>query len=175
MNNYYSIPSFNAYVSSENLVDAPDTPYLPCRVIGLSFYTDEAVTFVIKLEDGEVFSYISPTDLVLSTDTDKEFDLDDLVYFNSPSFNVSISILEDLKGECSCFFKHKNKWIAGEYLLTIDFYNDNELFNLIFLSNHQLAFLPFHKVKFKAFDKTQKSFKNYKKQRKTYIVGGDKK
>ena len=170
MANYYSIEPIKAFVLSSALLQEYDDYSIPCEIIALSVYEGESITFVIKLSDGEVFSYIPPTKVFTLEIPLKEYELKDLVYFNSPSTKIEISILNSLKGECSCFIRDMDSWVAGEYILTVDFPEENELFNMIILEDGNIAFLPFHKVKFKKMSATTKAFKPFKKQRETYIV-----
>ena len=176
MQNYYAISPIKAYVKSSQVLleEAVKAPYLPCHIIGICLYKDEALTFLIKLGDGEVFSYIPITALRWKIKKEKNYTLDELVYVNSPSSQISISEIDTLKGEISCYIKQRDKWLKGTYLLTIDFHEDNELCNFVKLNNGHFALLPFHKMKFKERRKIKKSFKQYKKQRETYIISPNK-
>lgn len=49
----------------------------------------------------------------------------------------------------SCYLKRVERWIEGEYLFTIDWFDDNEQAHVVRLSNGQFAALPNHKIKFR--------------------------
>ena len=169
--NYYAIKPIDAFVYAEYLLEnQKDTDLLPCQIIGLCVYKNETITFLIMLDDGEVFAYIPFHYLIHKESTEKQYALNDLIPINSPSYNISINPIETLEGDVSVYMKNHHVWLSGQYICTIDYYEDNELFNLIKLENGQFAMIPFHKMKFKSLSTIQKSFKNYKKQRNTYIL-----
>lgn len=173
-NNYYSLFIPDCYLLSNQVYNEEDivTNFLKCDIIGLCVYKDECLTFLIKLEDGEVFSYIpihsvfwKPID-----NSDNRIDLTNLVYVNCPDYDIKINYIDYLNVELSCYLKNLDKWLSGRYVCTIDFYNDNELLNLLKLDNGNFALLPFHKLKFKSLKDINRCFNNYKKQRLTYKV-----
>lgn len=168
LGNHQSILIKDCYVYSKQLIDDCEDEFLSCDVIGICVYENECLTFLIRLEDGEVFSYIPPTSVFWKVPSDSRFSLEDLCYVNSPDNQISISQIENLKGMSSCYIKRLNKWISSEYLYTIDFFRENELLNLMKFENGNFAFLPFHKIKFKQMSLIKKDFKKYKKQRLTY-------
>lgn len=168
--NYQSILIKDCYVRSEQLIDDCKHEFLKCDIIGLCVYENECLTFLIKLSDGEAFSYIPPTSVFWKVPQESELVLEDLCYVNSPDNKVSISKIEHLKVPSSCYIKRLDKWFSAEYLYTIDFFRENELLNLLALESGHLAFLPFHKIKFKEIHLIKKEFKKYKKQRLTYKI-----
>lgn len=68
MNNYMSLRKpLKGFLRAEQVLDEDyiSNEYIPCEVIGLCFYTYEVITFLIKLSDGEVFSYIPATAIII--------------------------------------------------------------------------------------------------------------
>ena len=81
--------------------------------------------------------------------TEAPLELADLVYHNCPAEDICVHAFEQLQGPVQAYFKRRQLWLAGTYLLTIDWYTGNDLLHLIALENGQYAFLPHHKVKFR--------------------------
>lgn len=174
MKNYYAIEPIEAYVQTDLILNHWDenynSPFKPCEIIAVIFYVGEAPTFMIKLEDGEIFRYIPSDKLSLTKQSLNVYELNDLVYHNSLDDDVKISVITTLNGESSCYIKDKDEWISSEYIMSFDFYKKDRMLNLMKLDNGQLAFLPFHKIKFKNIDTITKKFNSFKKQTKKYIV-----
>lgn len=166
---------FEGFIEASQLLSEEfiEEEFLPCEIIGLCFYKGEVITLLIKLSDGEVFSYIPPTVVQITKKPslgEKTLSLKDLCFMNCPSDNIRINYIEALTGNISVFIKEKNLWLAAEYVCTIDFPKDNELLNMVLLDNGNFAFVPFHKMKFKELSKIAKGFRPYKKQREIYVV-----
>jgi hypothetical protein len=147
------IPPIKTEIRAEYLYDLDPTregQFLPCTAFAVSSYPGHAPTFKVLLEDGGLFSYIPPTALL---DRGKAagqvmLDLRDLAYDNCASGEICVSRFTALAGRLQAFFKHRNLWLAGEYLCTIDWYMENNLTHLVALENGQYAFVPSHKAKF---------------------------
>ena len=96
------------------------------------------------------------------------YGLKELVYNNSISNEVTIDIFDYLKDKkAQVYIKQRDQWIEGEYLLSIDWYKDNDLMNFIKLDNGQFAFLPNHKM---LFGEVPNEFKPYKKARWEWVI-----
>jgi hypothetical protein len=136
---------------------------VPCSIFAISSYPGNAPTFKVLLDDGSVFSYVPPHALTASGSvTSVPLDLEDLVYHDCPSAEISVSRFGALAGPIEAYFKRRGFWLKGEYLLTIDWYLGNDLLHLVLLENGQFAFLPHHKLKFGG---GERSFPPYKKLR----------
>jgi hypothetical protein len=142
--------------------------YLSCRAFVVSSYPGSAPTFKILLDDGAVFSYVPPSALFETVPTAPELALQDLVYSNCPTGDFCVHHFAMLEGEVHAFFKHKNLWLKGRYILTLDWYEGNDLLHLVALENGQIAFLPHHKLKF---GDHEEGFEPYKKLRAEWKVG----
>lgn len=137
-----------------------------CKIFAVSSYKDHTLTAKILLDDGAIFDYI-PFHAFGEVDF---FDLKDLVYSNSPDWNICVTEHRYLKNKLvSCWFKYKQEWVTGAYICTVDWYKDNECFNIVVLLNGQIACVPNHKMLV-----TNKSFglefKNYKKIKETWKI-----
>lgn len=173
MRNMYDIKPIDAYIKRNQIRETGDTPTLEsCKVIGISTYKNETLTFIVMLENKEVFTYIPPTAILLKYESDnKNYKLKDLCYSNCDDFEISINYLKNLDTDLSIYLKESDEWVSGRYLYTIDFINENNLMNLVTIEDKYLAFVPFHKIKFDNIEHVTKSFdKDFKKQRNTYIV-----
>lgn len=163
MKNHYSIKPINAYVMDDILYGKNQVNELiPCKIISLCLYLNESLCFDIILEDGSIFNYIPLHKIVHNKNYDKNINLIDLVYHNCNDLVISINEIEYLKSisNINVFLKNKNEWVSGEeYLFSIDWYNANDLLNLIKLSNGYFCLIPNHKIIFGK----NKEFKKYKK------------
>ncbi len=169
MQNHYSITPIKAFVIDDflmkdefNLVNLVE-----CKIIGVCLYENETICFDVILKDGSIFNYVPLHKVVHKEDYDKKIQLKDLVYHNSKSIDITINYMEALNEIKLAYLKHQNSWVCvEEYILTIDWYKDNDLLNFIKLKNGFFAFLPNHKLK----TNNEKNFKAYKKIPDTYIV-----
>ena len=123
---------------------------MECEIIAINSYPGEAITFSI-IVDGSLYDYISPCDLRVETvkeGSDVVLSLKDLVYNNNPSENFIVYKSKYFaEHNVHCYFKEANKWMIAEYILSIDWYLDNDKRHLVILPNEQLAFVPNHKIK----------------------------
>lgn len=166
--NHYRIKPIDAFVNSSLILEDCCEKTIPCKIIGLNVYSQEALTFDILLSDGELFSYIPPHK-VSSKGLNSIWNLEDLVYVNSPSIDITLnSLFDEIK--VSCFIKKKSIWVEGTYKMTVDFVTENELLHMVELKDGAFAFLPNHKVKFKDMSEVNLGFDKYKKIRDTYKV-----
>lgn len=143
------------------------------RVFAVSSYPGEAPTFMLRLEDGAVFSYLPASALV---DRDQpgwgrepELDLADLVYANCPDERVVVHRLGELTGEVLAYLKRVDRWQRGTYHATIEWWTGNLVLHVVVLTSGQVALLPHHKLKFGADHKP--GFAPYRKMRKLWRIG----
>lgn len=143
---------------------------MECEIIAINSYPGEAITFSIVV-DGSLYDYISPCDLRVETfneGSDVVLDLEDLVYNNNPSENFIVYKSKYFaEHTIHCYFKQANIWMISEYILSIDWFLDNDKRHLVVLSNRQLAFVPNHKLKLNCDLSFNPAFK---KLRKTLII-----
>lgn len=166
--NHVSIEPIKAYVTTALLHDGEGSGFTECKIIGFSLYLNEAVCADIVLNDGSMFSYIPIHLLVTSPSSELKYDLNDIVYHNCNGFDVSISVIDYLKNSKNlCYLKYKDEWLGCQYLMTLDWYNGNDLLHFITLDNGQFALMPNHKLKF---GNDERRFVPYKKLRGTWRV-----
>ncbi|HSD87012.1 MAG TPA: hypothetical protein VLB44_05835 [Kofleriaceae bacterium] len=140
-----------------------------CNVFAVSSYTGSTPTFQILLEDGAVFSYLPPNALVDPTKTgEPHLELADLVYHDCKSTPICVHSFDALRGRVLAYFKRKDLWLGGDYVVTIDWFTTNELMHVLALDNGQYALLPSHKVKF---GDHPPGFEPYRKIRREWTVG----
>ncbi len=161
---HYDLPKvISGFVDRKLLFDLDDQTHgiLPCQIFSLATYPQEAPTVQILLEDGSIFSYV-PLHLLYHKlpESNDLLELNDLVYHNCPDSTLCIHRFEHLSHDVvNCFFKHKQRWLVGDYQFTIDWYCANDLLHFMQLQNGQFALLPNHKVKFCNGDRHFQSFK----------------
>lgn len=167
MKNHYSIKPISAYVFESLLYNNDSKKLINCTIIGLCLYENETLCFDIILEDGSIFNYIPLHKIIHNKEYDKNITLKDLVYHNSPSIEISLNYIDNLKNMKLAYLKNLNKWIEIEdYIVTIDWYKGNDLLNLVKLKNGYFALLPNHKIKMNDI----KEFEKYSKIKESYKV-----
>lgn len=150
---HYDLPqAISGFVDRQLLfdLDSDIDGTIPCQIFSLAAYPQEALTFQILLKDGSLFSYV-PLHLLYHKPLEaaEPLELADLVYHNCHDSFVCLHRFELLGHDSvNCFFKHKNLWLTGEYLFTVDWYRGNDLLHFIELHTGQFALLPNHKIKF---------------------------
>ena len=174
-----NIQPFKTHIEKKFLYDMDERyseQYVPATVFGISSYSGETLTLQTLLDDGSLFSYMPMHALRANSDERKSMqgstresrlELSDLVYKNCPGKNITVTKYDYLDGTVDCYFRKKELWLSGEYMFTIDWYDDNEQFHMISLENGQYAVLPNHKIKFKS---GIRSFEPYKKIHNTWKV-----
>lgn len=172
--NYYAIQPIEAFINSKQIKHEFDDDLTHCHIIGITLYEGEALTFLVKLKGGECFRYIPITSLYWKQPKGVMYEMNDLIYHNNKSDKVKVNEIETLQDECMCYIKHRKQWIKGEYILSVDYYKNERMLNLIALENGQFALLPFHKIKFGKLGEVELKFDRFKKQTEKYIVDDDK-
>ena len=123
-----------------------------CNIFAVSSYKDNALTTKIRLlSNGAVFDYIPLTAFNFFNTENSNIDLNlkDLCYHNCITNNIAVSIHTELRNyPCWCFFKRIQKWIKGDYVCTVDWYDANQNVNIVTLENGQIASVPNHKCLF---------------------------
>lgn len=167
MKNHYSINTIKAYVKKGLLYNNDSMELIDCKIVSLCLYENETLCFDIILEDGSIFNYIPLNKIVHKKEFDKNINLKDLVYHNSPSIEITLNYIDELNNLKLAYLKHKDEWIEViEYITTIDWYKGNDLLNLVKLNNGFFALLPNHKLKMNDI----KEFEKYSKIRESYFI-----
>lgn len=171
MNKYYELEEkLEIYIKSEQVTDYEFAPHIPCTLEGLCIREGETLTAYVKLKDGEMFRHIPFDSLTFQCYGFKDYSLNDLIYHNSPSLNITVEKLFSCERPVSVYLKTKDEWVSGKYIFSVDYYDADRMLNLIALDDGQIALQPFHKLKFKEIDCIEKYFKKYKKQLGKYRV-----
>lgn len=168
MNVHADIPSFSAYVMSEFLYDmdpAFEGKTERCTVFAVSSYKEHYPTFKILLKNGSLFDYVPAHALLVGTDKPfHNLTVDDLCYSKAcPDTNITVNVHPFLAGKFAnkfCWMPRKEAWLEiTQYICTIDWFEDNHNVHLVVLENHQVAFVPNHKILFLS---TKVKFQNLK-------------
>lgn len=140
----------------------------PAVAIALAGYPSESPTFTVRTDEGALFSYVPPSALLVrgSLMPAKPLLLRELVYHNCPEGPIAVAVHGALLGPVQVYLKARKEWLAGEYVLTVDWYEGNDLLHLVALENGQYAFQPSHKVLFG----TSRTLPDYKKMNSTWKV-----
>jgi len=166
---HYSIEPIDIIIDEKVFTESKLSNTIRGKIIALDIYPNEAITFTILLDNGTIYNYV-PVHLVQwkNTVNTEVYNLNELVYNNSLSNEVTIDVFNHLKDlKCNCYIKQKDSWVTGEYILSIDWYKDNDLLNFIKLENGQFAFLPNHKI---LFGDVKREFQPYKKARWECVI-----
>lgn len=151
---------FEGFVETRALYNMDDskTGLTPCKIFALTSYKDRAPTFKILLEDGSLFSFV-PFHTLYHYNPDfiqdmPILDMQNLCWRNCPDYEIALTSPRFLQGRVNCYFLHRDLWMGGEYIASIDWHKDNLIMHLVKLDNAQFTILPSHKVKFHEGDRT---------------------
>jgi hypothetical protein len=151
-------------------MDESKTSLIHGQIFSISSYKDHSPTVQVLLSDGSVFSYL-PLHSLVSTQEPTEnhdFELKDCFYHNCPSNEFVVHEFYELSGICQVFIKSRNKFYQGMYILTIDWFEDNNMLHLIELDNGAFVMIPSHKIQFGKYKSTK--FPEYKKLRQEWKI-----
>ena len=145
---HYNIKPIDVLLREEYLYDLKEhhNNFIPAKIIAISSYPGHTLTFTVLVHDKYIFSYI-PIIALAWFITEAKSTLERAVYKNCPSAELTVAYYDALN-ECTVF-KHDGSYLSGgTYLLSVDWYNDNELLHLIKLDDGTLALYPNHKIVF---------------------------
>ena len=149
---HVSIPPVKTYVAKKFLYDmdeAYEGQWERCKIFAVSSYKSVALTFkAVICSNGGVFDYLPPH-AFSQTKTTPEFDLGDLCYQPCPSWNITVTVHDELKTyPCWVWIKRLAMFTKGHYHCSVDWYDENESVNIIQLKNGQITAAPNHKSLF---------------------------
>ncbi len=142
--------------------DLTKTDLIPAEIVGISSYKNQAITFHVLINGQYLYSDLPITSFCSKQTT--AMDLSDLCYSNCESLPIDVFKLNFNTVEVK--FKNQNIFICGEYILSIDFYEGNDLLHLILLNNGNFCLMPNHKVNFG----NKQQLSDYKKNKQTWII-----
>jgi len=165
---HYNIDPIKIYMD-ERLLTGKEKEHsiISGKIIALDIYEEEAISFTVLFSNGVVYNYIPVNKVFWKKEAIEKIshDLNELVYHNSPSNEVSLDCIEYLKNtKPFCYIKQTNLWIKGEYIFSVDWYKGNDLLNFMKLEDGSFAFLPNHKILFRE-KEDELCFPDYKKAR----------
>lgn len=148
------IPPIDAFVQETFLydMDPEKKGAIPCRIFGVSSYPGFALTVTIHIPStGGTFAFIpfhaiSKIEKPTFCYTQKQ-----LVCRDCPDAEIAVTSYEYLKNQTVWVQLRGGDepvWAPGTYLFSVDWYNDNELFNIIELINGQFCAQPNHRCLF---------------------------
>jgi hypothetical protein len=152
-----SVPIFYAYLREEFLYnnDKNKTGLIYSCVHGISSFAGKALGFHVMTDFGAHFSRLPIHSLQWKEKLDCEFSLDFLQIWDCFGYHVSVCKFDYLANlECEVFLKNK-KSIKGEYMFTIDWFNNDfseeisqyKCGHMIKLENGQFALQPNNRIK----------------------------
>lgn len=139
---------------------------LPCKIMGVSTYPNETVTFMILVE-GALF-YELPFHAFSRFPTESRAELNELVYSNCKGGNFNFHFLNFIcYGKVEIYKKTLDTWVAiKHYLGSLDFYEDNDLLHLFIGDDGRFYAMPNHKIMFNG----SRTFPKFEKQRNFWRV-----
>lgn len=165
-----------AWVSRGLMVGNPalDTPRTKAIIVGISSYQGSTLTFQTLLVngDGKFSSFWSDVPLHMvfhhGKSRDEELSLQDLSYHNCPDNHIeAVNFPALAKGNVQCYFPKSDKWLAGRYILTVDWFLSDQTSHLIKLDVGNFALVPSHKIQFRD---GARLLPGFKKQRFTWEI-----
>ena len=123
-----------------------------CRIIAAGSYPGHALTFDILIpETGAVFDY-TPIHLLTTKPDALTLGMKTLLVRDCPDSAIDVSVLGYLKDKKLSVQLHLDGkadswvWKSGKYLFSVDWYNRNELFNVIALEGGQICAQPHYRM-----------------------------
>lgn len=144
-----SVNPFDVFVKEEYLYDGDITrkgKYKSGKVVGVSTYVDFPITFHVLIEGAYLYSDLPITALVHKPN-EVLYSLQTLSHVLCKKYEIDCYHLEafDTK-EVAVYFKAMKEWIHGKYMMSFDFYTDNELVHLIKMNDGNFCLAPNHKI-----------------------------
>ncbi len=164
------IKPFRAYIEEKYLYDMDPfrKAILPCEVLAVSAYMGQSLTFTVMI-NGAMFANI-PVFALRWKDNEITGGIADenIAFKNCPDKNIDVFVLDKLcYNKPICFVRQNAEWYpANSYILTVDFYDDNELLHLMMLDNYQLGWFPNHKINWDG----KRELPNYKKLKQNWNI-----
>lgn len=154
-----SIDPITCYINEGILTQEPSKNMIKSKIISIQAYKGDEVTFQILIDDNHLYSNIKISDIYLNNFGVTLYTRNR--YNKCPKYEIDVYEIDYLKDmDCRIFTGLKNEIdLIGKYILSIDFYTDNEQLHLI-KSEGRLHLIPNHKISWKC-DSTLPT--NYKK------------
>jgi hypothetical protein len=166
LSTHFDIPKLKVSLRSEYLYDlkAESGKYSYAEIISVASYPGHVPTFTALVEDKFLFHYLPVNSF--ANKACPPMSLEQACYFNCPSNQLGVSVIGGL-GECQVFDKNKDFIEGGKYLMTFDWYNENDLCHLVLLDTGHYVLVPSHKI---IFGDSDVQLPNFKKLHATWKV-----
>jgi hypothetical protein len=167
---HYNIRPLNLLVREKYLynMDIEKKDLVNCTVIGLSSYPGHTLTVTILVKGKFLYSYV-PLIALAWFPSFAENDLNKAIYKNCPSSELTVTYYDALK-DCTIYNKDGSYFTNGQYILTLDWYNDNEQFHLIKINDGNFVLYPNHKIIFNS-ESYKEKLPQYRKSKNEWILG----
>lgn len=139
------IKPIDCYIEESFLTKDESKNILKCKIIGIQAYKNSYPTFQILIEDSFLFSDI-PIERVFH---DKNVRSTDSLnqYKKCPSYKIEVFCHSIFRNRQVAFLDvNRKEYLKGEYLLSFDFYTDNEMLHLIKCCDGFFHLSPNHKI-----------------------------
>lgn len=139
------IKPISCYVQESLLTKKESNTILKCKIIGIQAYKNSSPTFQILIEDSYLFSDI-PIEWVTHK---KEVKNSEFLHQNKkcPSYKIEVFYHSLFKNRRVAFYDLiRKKYFHGVYLLSFDFYTDNEMLHIIKGDDGYFYISPNHKI-----------------------------
>lgn len=146
---HFDINPIPCLVRKEYLFDLKSEfkKFEPASIFAVSSYPGHLLTFNVLVNDKFIYSYLPAHALVMREC--ESLHPEDITYFNCPSGELAIHSFAALqKQRCSVFNRNGSYRCTGKYLMTFDWYQDNELAHLIQQTDGRFLVWPSHKLVF---------------------------
>lgn len=111
------------------------------EIVSIQAYRGLPLSFQVLIEDSYLYSNLDVSKVGVN-EVNKMYNKYDVC----PSYNIDVYVIERFQNR-RVSYKVEDEFLEGEYILTVDFYDDNEQLHLI--KNNSFVFIPNHKINFK--------------------------
>ena len=131
-------------------LDETKTGYEKCEIFAISSYRGRPLGLNVRiLSNGGLFHDIPVWGAQTSNETiDDGVPEDELIYHDCPDNNITINEFRYLMGPVHVKFASRTAMVRGDYIATVDWFEDNYNIHFLKLETGQFCFMPSHKVVF---------------------------
>lgn len=144
-----SIKTFDVLVREEYLYDndpAKVGNYVKGKVVGVSTYLDAPITFHVVIDNEYMYSDLPITALIHKVNG-KHYTLETLSNIKCPKYEINAYTLDHYDNKTiAVYFKNTKQWVSGIYMMSFDFYTDNQLLHLVKMNDGNFCLAPNHKI-----------------------------
>lgn len=143
---HFEIPRQKLFIREHFLYDmiVQTGQHIEADLIEITSYPGHSPTFTAVIENKFLFHYL-PIFAFTTNKTAPVITASDSHYFNCPSEYLSVYTYQNID-KVLVFNKEKNRLGFGKYLMSFDWYKDNELCHLVALNDGNLVLTPSHKM-----------------------------